>query len=261
MSKLNWLKFYPRDWYSDAKLMTCAPSTRGLWIDFLSVMWVEGSPEVKGSVADLARLGRAGNGDVTQFVADAKRTRFCDLAQQGSVYIIRSRRFLREFDKRVQGRERVREYRERNADVTLFDAPLKRTETETDAEADRPSDRGIKSNTRISGSESQSSPNGKLSKVVTLLRLWPADLLLTPEMISYAKANGVEQAESEFEAWRDDCAAHGRKYRDWSAAWRMRIRRVPDFTHRNGARVRATTGVDITKELMAEAVTRAEGEK
>lgn len=52
---------------------------------------------------------------------------------------------------------------------------------------------------------------------------WPVELALTQEMRDYANQQSVEP-ESEFEAWKDDCAAHNRKYADWSAAWRTRIR-------------------------------------
>jgi hypothetical protein len=58
---------------------------------------------------------------------------------------------------------------------------------------------------------------------------WLDSFELTPEMREFAVKHGVD-ADREFEAWRDDCAAHGRRYRDWPAAWRTRIRRVPDFS-------------------------------
>jgi len=57
---------------------------------------------------------------------------------------------------------------------------------------------------------------------------WPDGFELDSEMRQYAIDHGVDPA-SEFDAWRDDCAAHGRKYVDWRAAWRGRIHRVPEF--------------------------------
>jgi 5-methylcytosine-specific restriction endonuclease McrA len=113
VAKLNWFKFYPRDWYADAKLATTAASTQGVWINFLAAMFIEEIPEVRGTLEELSRLGRCTLPDMRQFVADAKRTRFCDYSVQGQIHIIRSRRFSREFDKTVQARERVRRFREK----------------------------------------------------------------------------------------------------------------------------------------------------
>jgi len=61
---------------------------------------------------------------------------------------------------------------------------------------------------------------------------WPATLVLTPDMRAYALGKGVEDPDAEFAAWRDDCSAHGRKYVDWVAAWRERVRRAPEFNGR-----------------------------
>jgi len=61
---------------------------------------------------------------------------------------------------------------------------------------------------------------------------WPADLVLTKTMIDYARSASIDPAK-EFIAWKNDCAAHGRKYVDWEAAWRTRIDNAPKF-NRNG---------------------------
>jgi tRNA(Ile)-lysidine synthase TilS/MesJ len=66
--------------------------------------------------------------------------------------------------------------------------------------------------------------------------LWPDDLVLSDEMRAFAVEYGVDP-ESEFAAWRDDCAAHDRKYRSWPAAWRNRIR----LTLKYGAAKRPNT--------------------
>ena len=47
-------------------------------------------------------------------------------------------------------------------------------------------------------------------------------------MREFAREYGIDP-EHEFEAWHDDCLAHGRKYRDWLAAWRTRIRNAQNF--------------------------------
>jgi len=45
---------------------------------------------------------------------------------------------------------------------------------------------------------------------------WPAGFALNEEM-QFAARLGID-ADAEFEAWRDDCAAHDRRYTDWRAA-------------------------------------------
>jgi hypothetical protein len=62
-------------------------------------------------------------------------------------------------------------------------------------------------------------------------RSWPADLALSENMRAFARRLGIEP-DSEFEAWRDDCAAHNRRYADWSAAWRNRCRNALRFRAR-----------------------------
>lgn len=66
---------------------------------------------------------------------------------------------------------------------------------------------------------------------------WPDNLSLTEPMREVAVKAGINP-EAEFEAWRDDCAAHGRKYIDWPAAWRTRIRNAPKFA--GGAKLALT---------------------
>jgi hypothetical protein len=52
---------------------------------------------------------------------------------------------------------------------------------------------------------------------------WPFEFSLSPDMRAYATERGID-ANQEFTAWEDDCAAHDRRYCDWEAAWRTRIR-------------------------------------
>jgi hypothetical protein len=70
---------------------------------------------------------------------------------------------------------------------------------------------------------------------------WPADLALDEQMCAFARELGIEPV-SEFQAWRDDCAAHDRRYADWRAAWRGRCRNAVRFAGRASARARASPG-------------------
>lgn len=47
---------------------------------------------------------------------------------------------------------------------------------------------------------------------------WPESLALTSEMRGFAESRGMDAA-LEFEMWKDDCLAHGRRNADWQAAW------------------------------------------
>jgi hypothetical protein len=68
---------------------------------------------------------------------------------------------------------------------------------------------------------------------------WPAALALDDQMRRFAVALGIDP-DAEFEPWRDDCAAHDRRYADWRAAWRGRCRNALRFGGRGGARTRAS---------------------
>jgi hypothetical protein len=64
---------------------------------------------------------------------------------------------------------------------------------------------------------------------------WPAGLSLDEGMRRFAAGLGIDP-DTEFEAWRDDCAAHDRRYADWRAAWRGRCRNALRFAASNRAR-------------------------
>jgi|GEM_PF-4679097 hypothetical protein len=64
---------------------------------------------------------------------------------------------------------------------------------------------------------------------------WPAPLELSGAMREFAQELGINP-EEEFLAWRDDCAAHARRYVDWEAAWRNRCRNAVRFGRRLPAR-------------------------
>jgi hypothetical protein len=51
-----------------------SPATRGIWIDLLSLMWIDDAAAITGTLADLAALARCVMGDVTRFI---KRRNAC----------------------------------------------------------------------------------------------------------------------------------------------------------------------------------------
>jgi hypothetical protein len=68
---------------------------------------------------------------------------------------------------------------------------------------------------------------------------WPEGFVLSEPMRQFAAALGID-GDAEFDAWRDDCAAHDRRYADWQAAWRGRCRNALRFAGRRGASTRAS---------------------
>lgn len=83
-------------------------------------------------------------------------------------------------------------------------------------------------------------PEKTNSKDIDRARSWPDALILLPVMRDDAVANGVPNPEKEFEAWRADCLAHGRKYVNWMAAWKTRIHRYHEFNRGGNSGTRQT---------------------
>jgi hypothetical protein len=87
---------------------------------------------------------------------------------------------------------------------------------------------------------------------------WPEGFALEEEMRKFAAGLGID-AHREFEAWRDDCAAHDRRYTDWRAAWRGRCRNALRFAPRAGGAARASPGetaIDLAQRRLREASER-----
>jgi hypothetical protein len=92
---------------------------------------------------------------------------------------------------------------------------------------------------KVTGMESAREPERERRRGKGLEVGWPAGFALDEQMRRFAVALGIEP-EAEFEDWRDDCAAHDRRYADWRAAWRGRCRNALRFGRRGGMRTRAS---------------------
>ena len=87
---------------------------------------------------------------------------------------------------------------------------------------------------------------------------WPSSLVLDDQMREFALDLGIDPV-SEFQAWRDDCAAHDRHYADWRAAWRGRCRNALRFAGRTGTRTRASpreSSIEVALRRLREASER-----
>src|SRR6266404_957725 len=88
------------------------------------------------------------------------------------------------------------------------------------------------------GTRKQTKPRKQTSTRTT----WPDGLSLSDGMrtdaLRIAKKLGITlDLEAEFEAWHDDCLANAdkRRYSDWPAAWRSRIRLIPKYGAQSSA--------------------------
>ena len=115
--------FYPKDWLGDSQLQMASPTTRGIWANFLSYMWLAPDKgELEGTFEELQKLAGASKDELDVFFKEAKRHKFCDIGQfcPGIVTVI-NRRMSQEDAERRKARLRKRKQRERqqeNEDVT-----------------------------------------------------------------------------------------------------------------------------------------------
>jgi hypothetical protein len=90
---------------------------------------------------------------------------------------------------------------------------------------------------------------------------WPPGFDLDEEMRQFAASLGIEP-EAEFDAWRDDCAAHDRRYVDWRAAWRGRCRNALRFAAASRARASPAGGaMQVALRRLREATERELSER
>lgn len=112
-AKLNWLHFYPRDWYSDPRLAVASPATRGIWIDLLCAMFIEGTDSISNDIETLARTARCDVTAMKRFVTECERHRFADVTESDGIVTLVSRRLSRERAAIGSSTERTRKWRER----------------------------------------------------------------------------------------------------------------------------------------------------
>ena len=152
MAKAPAMQFYVRDWLTDPQLSMASPEVRGMWIDFLCLMWL--APQRGRLVVpngDLSKLSR--NVTVTlcnKFVTELKRYKFGDYRRyRNGTVVISNRRMRREFRQVEQTRTRVRKHRAKkaappcNADVTPYSASATASATARDKEIPPPKEEEI----------------------------------------------------------------------------------------------------------------------
>jgi hypothetical protein len=222
LSKLGWFPFYPRDWYSDPKLAPATPSARGIWIDLLSAMFIEGTASITGDRFRLAGIARCDPDEIDRFIAQAEEYQFADVIRHETfgnadeirdetpvkgMVTITSRRLARELKTRELARERLRRFRSKRVSKSgkkSNETRLKRNETQTPSIS-------------ISNSISNSGSNKRKKKNQSIPL--PRDFHLDEKDRAFAKERGVD-ADRVFPRFVAYHQAKGGLMYDWHAAWR-----------------------------------------
>ena len=78
--KLHWFPLEAKDWLTDSRLSLCSPTTRGIWIDAICVMWLNGqSGELTGTAAQLARMCRCSEPEMREALIELFETGTADI--------------------------------------------------------------------------------------------------------------------------------------------------------------------------------------
>jgi len=116
-AKLPFFQFYPADWLGDPLLRACSLAARGLWADFICLMWESprrGYLMTKEQRAytneQLARMTGCPVDVLPSLVDELYQTGVCSMRKDGVIF---SRRMSRDEDKRAK--ERLRKSEERSA--------------------------------------------------------------------------------------------------------------------------------------------------
>ncbi len=105
-----WMKYYPRDWRSDAKLRMCSLAARGLWADLLGYMH-EAEPYghllidgKKPNINDVAALVGRPLPEVKKAMFELANHGVFSTREDGVVY---SRRMVRDHERSEEGRKNI----------------------------------------------------------------------------------------------------------------------------------------------------------
>jgi hypothetical protein len=134
MPKLPWEKFYFQDWYSDPRLRRARPSSRGIWMDLLSVMVRDHTYYLTMTREEFCRIAFCTGDEFELFIQDGKATAFCHVTLRPRTVTVKSRRLHRKHKARIQAATRKR--RQRVKDKTESVTLPSRGEAEAEAEAD-----------------------------------------------------------------------------------------------------------------------------
>lgn len=106
------LMLYTGDWKKDPGLTMCSAATRGIWVDLLCAMHDEDRcGKVAGTVAQLARVARCSEPEMSAAIDELSRTKTADVTLCHENVTLINRRMFREFRERKSSHERQKRRR------------------------------------------------------------------------------------------------------------------------------------------------------
>lgn len=129
MAKLQWTKWFPRDWLSDKSVSALSPMARGILIDLLNVMLADHlCGKLSGTREQLARLSRCSPDEFGQALFEIDKTKALRVTIRNEEITLVSRRIERE-QKSIEGNAlRQKRYREKSKSNAAETDRIKNTE-------------------------------------------------------------------------------------------------------------------------------------
>lgn len=133
-AKFPWFPFYASDWLTDPCVSKCQAATRGVWMDLLSHMHLNGrSGKLSGTVEQLAQSARCTTAVLVESLADLQATEAATVTKRNDIVTVVNRRMNREHKERQSTKLRVQRFR-RNGHVTEnVTADSQRSESESES--------------------------------------------------------------------------------------------------------------------------------
>lgn len=238
----KWSKFVWDDWRNDASLQSCDLSTKGLWMDLLSLMFSserQGYLQVNNQPMSLLYLSKKTGVDKRTIEKKLKvliKNNVCSLDENGVVF---SRRMVRETRKSTaslqegsrkdtvslqEGSRKVPvNLQEEIAENSQKQAPLNKNRIDKNRIEKKKEKSNKKESENLVGDQGDVSPNGSTKKGSRL----PDDWMPTENDIAYAQNLNLdpEKIAEDFCDWWHAKAGAGARKTDWSLTWKTWCRR------------------------------------
>ncbi len=133
MDKLPWEKWYHGDWLKDSSVGRCSLLARGLWIELLSLMFLDSVSEISGTPDELSRIARCSRVELEAGLEELKRTQCASVTVCNGNVTVACRRLQKQRNARENTAKRVKRHREKqpgNAPVTVQKSEVRSQKSE-----------------------------------------------------------------------------------------------------------------------------------
>ena len=114
--KYPWIPWFAKDWLTDKALTLCAPATRGVWMDLLMHMHLDGRVgSLEGTEEQLSSLSRCVPAVLALALTDLQTNKAADVTVRNKIITVTCRRLQREWRRRVCVNLRVQRHREKRS--------------------------------------------------------------------------------------------------------------------------------------------------